>query len=325
MTVDPLQFVREFKQNITDRSLTYAVQRAGLDVFNGVNFTVTSRYPIGKNIFSEEWDLLLVLDACRVDAMREVADEYPFITDVDTIWSVGSSSHEWTVQTFSTRYKGEIEETALISTNPFATATFRDELNPPYQRAFPIGSLAWNPVRKTDFAYFEVVSTDRTNLGGNVPPSKATDRAIDIGRQSVADRMVVHYFQPHRPFISRTDDPATESKLVYDRPYNKYEAGEISHEELWEGYIENLRAVLDSVGLLLKNIEAERVVITADHGQLIGELGLTGHPPGLPHPAVKRVPWVETTATDEGSYQPQSEKTDELEEVDERLRNLGYI
>lgn len=43
---------------------------------------LTSRYPIGSNVFEENWDLLVVLDACRVDALRAVEDEYPFVGDV---------------------------------------------------------------------------------------------------------------------------------------------------------------------------------------------------------------------------------------------------
>jgi len=44
---------------------------------------------IGTNVFDREWDVLIVLDTARVDALRVVADEYDFIGQVDSIWSVG--------------------------------------------------------------------------------------------------------------------------------------------------------------------------------------------------------------------------------------------
>lgn len=44
---------------------------------------------IGTNVFDREWDALIVLDTARVDALRIVADEYNFIKNVESIWSVG--------------------------------------------------------------------------------------------------------------------------------------------------------------------------------------------------------------------------------------------
>jgi len=41
--------------------------------------------PVGTNIYERDWDALVVLDACRVDILREVADEYEFIDEVDSV------------------------------------------------------------------------------------------------------------------------------------------------------------------------------------------------------------------------------------------------
>jgi hypothetical protein len=59
------------------------------------------------------------------------------------------------------------------------------------------------------------------------------------------------------------------------------------------------------VALLLENVDAERVVITADHGEGFGEYGVYEHPVGCPAPTIKRVPWATTTAADTGSYVPE--------------------
>lgn len=48
--------------------------------------------------------------------------------------------------------------------------------------------------------------------------------------------------------------------------------------------------VLDEVELFLNNINANKVVISSDHGETFGELGFYGHPAGCPHPVVKKVP-----------------------------------
>ncbi|MFC7174344.1 hypothetical protein ACFQL0_15370 [Haloplanus litoreus] len=102
----------------------------------------------------------------------------------------------------------------------------------------------------------------------------------------------------------------------------------MTRNEAFERYLETLRVVLDDVEVLLRNLDAETVVITADHGELFGELGAYGHPIGFPHPAVKRVPWVETSATDTGSCEPMVEPPAEVEADDyleDHLENLGYL
>jgi len=99
--------------------------------FNGPYFSLTTRYPIGANVFEREWDLLVVLDACRVDALRTVAPEYEFIDSVDSIWSVGSCSHEWISKTFVEKHRSEIEKTVLVTTNPFVPQVLDERVFPP--------------------------------------------------------------------------------------------------------------------------------------------------------------------------------------------------
>ncbi|MFB6225192.1 MAG: hypothetical protein ABEI13_01925, partial [Candidatus Paceibacteria bacterium] len=43
--------------------------------------TATSHHPVGINVLDLEWDTLILLDTCRVDALREVAPEYDFLND----------------------------------------------------------------------------------------------------------------------------------------------------------------------------------------------------------------------------------------------------
>jgi len=77
----------------------------------------------------------------------------------------------------------------------------------------------------------------------------------------------------------------------------------------------------------LNNLDAEKTVLTADHGELFGEWGLHSHAVGIPHPDLRRVPWVRTTATDTESYQPDSVVTNDEasdEELKKRLSALGY-
>jgi hypothetical protein len=102
--------------------------------------------------------------------------------------------------------------------------------------------------------------------------------------------------------------------------------GDLTRDEAWAGYLDHLRAGLDDVALLLENLDADRVAITADHGECFGEWGLYGHHLSTPVPELLRVPWVETTATDTGTYDPDIdfEHVDTETSVEEKLSALGY-
>jgi glucan phosphoethanolaminetransferase (alkaline phosphatase superfamily) len=110
--------------------------------------------------------------------------------------------------------------------------------------------------------------------------------------------------------------------------WESIEAGELSAETVREEYTENLRYVLEDVEILLKNINAETVVITSDHGNAIGEHGVYGHPPNTPIPALVRVPWYTTTAQNDGSHQPQYNMNNNqytaAKKIEDRLQDLGY-
>jgi hypothetical protein len=82
---------------------------------------------------------------------------------------------------------------------------------------------------------------------------------------------------------------------------------------------------LDDIEVVLINMDAQRVIITADHGEAFGEYGIFGHTVGSLHPMVRTVPWAETTAKDSGGYSPVlTEPRAENPDTEQILRSLGY-
>lgn len=299
--------------------------------YNGLYFSLTSRYPLGTNIFEREWDLLLVLDACRVDALKAVAPEYDWLGSVGSMWSVGSSSHEWLCKTFTNAYEDEIAETAYLSSNPHTRPTFTEGARPPRKYVTPITWADWDVVDEGQFGLLRNIPHDHEydDYFETLPPDLVTDHAIEAGRSVDVDRTIVHYFQPHRPHIAgpyRETRPITETE---NRPWTAIQTGAASKGEVWQNYLDNLRLVLDSVERLRENIDARRVAITADHGELFGEFGQYGHPEGFVHPKLKKVPWAMTTASDSGTstpaIEPEGHSAPSESEVTERLEQLGYI
>lgn len=286
------------------------VADSSYELYEGAWRTLGWHVPRGTNVYERDWDVLVILDACRVDAMENVADVYDFLGPVDSMTSVGSMSQEWMAKTFVDEYREEMAETAYVSGNVFTEEELDAE---DFLLLDEIWQYAWDEEQ------------------GIVPPRPITDRAITAGREHDPDRLIVHYMQPHHPFIAEgsTIDGVDADPFGRSGGETEFDAlrhGEVSVEEFRAAYEDNLRLVLEDVSLLLSNLDADRVAITADHGDAFGEWGLYDHPAGCLHPSVRNVPWVETTASDEETYEPGVERN-AASDVDptERLRDLGYL
>ena len=300
----------------------------------------TTRWPFGRNVYEYDWDMLVVLDACRVDALHSVADEYEYLGDIGEITSVGSTSLEWMLKTFTEDHRRAIEETRYVSTNGhlghlsgsstsyFSFSPLRETMVANFEESNRLVNR--NVVSESDFAAVDrLYSLSERNSYGHTPlPDDVTDYAIRIGRESSPGRLIVHYMQPHAPYLKEAIERGHIERYE-ESPFDALREG-VAFETVWGAYIDNLRLVLDSVERLLENFEAENVAITADHGDLFGEWGLYSHAAGVFHPDLKRVPWVEAVAHDTGEYTPKvryrAEHTDGVQEQAQRqLEALGYV
>jgi hypothetical protein len=106
--------------------------------------------------------------------------------------------------------------------------------------------------------------------------------------------------------------------------FGRLRYGELDHETAWKAYRETLLVVLEEVTTLLRSVDAERVVITSDHGNAFGEWGFYGHPMHMPFSVLREVPFVATSATAEIDYTPPEYDTRDTADRDEQLRALGY-
>ena len=275
---------------------------------------VGRRVPYGTNVYEREWDVLVVLDACRADALRAVAPDVGFLNSVGTVRSVGSSSSEWLENTFGGR--GETARTAMVTGN-----TWTD-------RYLDAGSFA---------ALDEVWKYAWDDELGTVPAAAVTDRAVATARERDPDRLVVHYMQPHHPFVPDPlagDDgmARTGAHSSGANPWIALRRGDIGVERVRAAYRANLRYVLGEVETLLANVEG-RVAITADHGNCFGEWGLYGHPMHTPVSALLAVPWAEARGEDRGTHTPTLDPPEPLPVGRvygaggdaERLAALGYL
>jgi len=310
------------KQRYSEHDFWTATRWSASEFIIGAGRRLGQSWNYGRNAWSHEWDALIILDACRYDLFCEVAPEYDFLPDHPTgVYSAASMSEEWLERHTGPEYLDLMERTGLISGN-----------------AFPYLSDTVDP---DEWARVDNLVTHQWDEDhGIVLARSVTDAAIDFWRNrrqaADADRMIAWYIQPHAPFLdaewsdgfefSSLGNPDEGGPSVWYRLRN----GDLTRDQLWSAYRDNLRYVLDDVELLLDNLDAEKVVITSDHANCIGERGIYGHPKYVPDPTLKRVPWVEVSATDTGEYRPEYEPPGREEqdmtgdEVDERLEALGY-
>ncbi|MFC3477416.1 alkaline phosphatase family protein [Halobacterium litoreum] len=292
------------------RSLRYA----GLDAVR--EFVSRTYYAVGSRtdpdpVLDADWDLLVVLDACRADVFADVVGDGDYSFDVgDTATSPASTSTEWLESVFGAATDDELADVAYVTGNPYTTRTIDTDR---FGYVDEVWKHAWD---------------DDT---GTIPPRPLTDAAIRAGREADTERLVVHYMQPHFPTVFGDDDGIALDDWG-DQPMSVWEElrfGKRSEADVWADYERNLEAVLEDVELLLSNVDADTAVLTADHGNAFGEHHIYGHPGGVDIPALREVPWCVTSATDEQTRDPgdgAAPATDETDAdvVDERLESLGY-
>lgn len=300
---------------------------------------INNHVGIGDNVFDREWDVLILLDCCRVDALRSVSDEYDFLQTVDSIRSVGGATPEWIAKTFTSSYREEIGKTAYLSGTAQLQGILKEQL--PTTRSFAESHIAFKLLSQ-----FDSVSIDDLmhvehlfkcepkgvegpfgHPEGLTPPRYLTDRGIAVSQNHDFERLIIHYIQPHSPY--------TANAIRKDRELRDYERRPLRHlrqtgdlDLVWNLYLDELRWVLDEVELLIENIEADRIAISADHGEGFGEYGIYGHQIGSLHPKVRTVPWVVTSGKGTRSYTPEFEPPDHTGETakstEEMLQALGY-
>lgn len=297
---------------------------------SNVAIWLVPRAGIGKNWYEDDWDLLVILDTCRVDAVESIQDDYEFINEINTTLSKGGQSAEWMVNTFTKDWEDEIKKTALITSNPHARSVFENDLDSSFDATNNSSVDLLNRygisnfVSKDDFGHYETFWQLEGDHGQRLP-RPVTDHAINVARESGFERLIVHYMPPHSPYVAEAKEENRPLKDHESNPFG-YLRKTGDRETVFDSHVANLEWILKEVELLLNNIDAENVIITADHGDGFGEYGLYRHRAGHLSPKVRLVPWVETSAANTQSHDPDSDIENTVEQSQkEALKALGYM
>lgn len=262
-------------------------------------------------IHERDWDTLLVLDACRYDYFEALYHEYldgalrkarSPVSPAD-----GYATSTWCNGTFSGRYDDvTYVSTTLRINSRLAVDGFHAGRH--FDAVIDLWESGWNEEYGTVLP--ETV---------NETVRRERDRT---------ERMIVHYSQPHFPYLSLEPPETAKDNRPERRNTLRFraraEAGSkvrhllgdgrsrallqalglppLNHmdeilrehgpEKMEEAYRENLATVLEAIAALVKDLPGHTVV-TADHGELLGEGGYYGHSYVPEHEKVSTVPWLD--------------------------------
>lgn len=266
------------------------------------------------DIATEDWDSLIILDACRFDAFER-------ISSLPGTLSKRRSKAPTTVEFLRENFAGtNMTDTVYVTANP---QFYRIE-------------HGVHDVEPIDCRFHEVIDVwqdDWDDETGTVHPDRVTRAALEATEEYPNKRLLVHYMQPHAPYIGPTGrDNLPSLQLNFWESYKRGDL-DVDLDIVHRAYDENLELVVEEVAELLDGLTGRKVV-TADHGELLGDRSgpipyrKYGHLRGIHAPELVEVPWLvyedgpRPNITADGPAATDTEVADDV--VVDRLRDLGY-
>jgi hypothetical protein len=293
-----------WRNRITDRIIAPTQQRFG------------SRSG-AVSVMEEDWDNLFVLDACRLDLFKDTVATNQF-DEYRAEVSLGSRTDEWTFENF---YGESFGDTVYVTGSPVTSKVLSDEFHD----------------------LIEVWKQGFDEEKGAILPSAVAQAGREARQQYPEKRIIVHFMQPHIPFVHSPEMNFRE----WWTPYNDFEEtdadpprtvwgalgmGLVEYDDVWEAYQENLKYSFEEAMDLVDNLSG-RTVITSDHGNMMGErtwpipIKVYAHPRGLRAPPLVEVPWAvlddddRPEIVDDGVASISAEESDDMKR---KLAALGY-
>lgn len=282
------------------------------------------------DIMKRDWDNLIILDACRYDIFKNIIN---INGDLLRVVTPSSHSDEFIQANFNSR---KLHDTIYISANPHADMTLDQDVFYKVITSYSDDMFFHREVKK--------------------PYEKVTEIALSSCDQHDNKKHIIHYMQPHTPYLGNLAVNIREILLTQEgvatqlskqmtgtnqcnitREYRDLLTAAmdnvISDELLKTLYVENLRLVLSEVNDLINNIVG-KTVITSDHGEMLGNPSYTvprkrkyEHPPDHFAPELRTVPYLiieSQTRREVVSEKPKSNDRSSKQAVNEQIKLLGY-
>ncbi|MHA1272446.1 MAG: hypothetical protein ACTSQS_03325 [Promethearchaeota archaeon] len=273
--------------------------RNPLELYQSLLLRCMSKFIYRKNdgvhLLEKEWDNCIILDACRYDFFQYYFNEKTIKGELFKIKSRGTHTIDFLRENFEGNYHDDI---IYITSTPYVDLYCKNK-------------------------FFKVISVWKDGWAKKhftVLPETMYDYAIDTLIKHPDKRLIIHFIQPHYPYIGLTlSDIKKNIKKKWKKRYqnddifyfetikfkksifsiytNKFFAI-IDKKFHLKAYASNLKKVLLTVEKLI-NILPGTTVITADHGEAFGEyihplipVRFYGHAINIRIPALIEIPWL---------------------------------
>ncbi|WP_143421004.1 hypothetical protein [Halorubrum halodurans] len=303
--------ISKFEGGLSSRRRVESISIAFRPIFNNLYYL---KHGNQSDVMSEDWDTLILLDACRYDDFER---QHDLPGTLESRISKGADSPEYIKENFAGR---ELHDTVYVTANPHVQMLDENVFHAIIDK--PLSN--WDPKTKC------------------VRPEEVTTAAIRAHEDYSNKRIIVHYMQPHDPPLGSTGDEIREqfnlggvhttNQSEEPRLFEAVANGELDVEKARSAYRETLDIVLDEVNKLLAEING-RIVVSADHGEMFGEqpypiIGKLYEHYRHPHTVeLCKVPWL---VIDQGSRRhtvsepPTDTQSTSEEDLKEKLEALGY-
>jgi len=229
----------------------------------------------------DDWDTLIVLDACRYDFFKEYYSIYPNLElgELSIAKSPGSATPEVVPKLFDTD-----EEWYLYSAHNWLGENVND--------ITPLNSDddSWHATRHFD----EIDRVKEVNSAGVPGPQLFGQRVIDNIEKINDKRSVVWFMQPHQPNTGNV-----QVTFGHFFPWGIFmENGKLNssiQKLIRVGYKFNLLSAMYSLSNIVGELDG-KTVITSDHGELLFDNTAKpedfGHPHSRDDAVLRNVPWL---------------------------------
>lgn len=260
------------------------------------------------------WDYLIILDACRYDYFKKIYKKY-LRGKLLKVISSGSETSEWARNTFKTRY----EDVVYLSTNAninskIAVCGFRASDH--FFRVIDVWDWRWdykidsvhpNTVNGATIATMEIYPNKRLIIHYLQPHYPYYDEEFLLLKDKIEANIGVRLklFKSIPPILQHSLDVILSTFFTGRKIHTLKNLLGVKSlpEDVWmrrlgemgiltKMYEKNLHLVLKHISQLIKKLPG-KTVVTADHGDLLGEGGVYGHPAGRRDRLLVEVPWLE--------------------------------
>lgn len=231
----------------------------------------------GYNLLEDEWDYAIILDACRYDVAKKIGI---LNYKVEKKQSPASATMEWVRNCITDEQKDKI----LVSANPYlSNEKILDlaKIKNPFFKNIALWKYGWDEEL------------------GTIPPWAMAKRGKKIARKNPKKRILFWFIQPHHPFIGYTTKIKLNDKIKRenkeDEIFNVWQAfanNLVKKKEVWAAYEKNLKIAINfGVKELIDSLSG-KIIITSDHGNAFGEMGIYSHPQRVHLKELIEVPFI---------------------------------